>query len=208
MYKHLKGDSTAEIVINKSKFIGNASYVKNDEEAKSYVELIRKKYSDATHNCFAYVSDTLGNALKFSDDGEPQGTAGMPILEVIRNKKLVQTVVVVTRYFGGIKLGAGGLVRAYTDCAVRAIDSAEIVVESPCVYFEITCDYNLFKPLGLLINSLENIVQLDTEYTDMVKISLVTKAELFDEVCEKVTDLSNGKAEIKCGEKGFYAFKE
>lgn len=208
MYKHVKGDSSAEIVINKSKFIGNASFVRNDLEAKSFVERIRKKHDDATHNCFAYISDELGNVLKFSDDGEPQGTAGMPILEVIRNKKLVQTAVVVTRYFGGIKLGAGGLVRAYTDCAVKAIESGQIVIETPCVNFEATVDYGQFKPLELMLATIENLITQNVDFSDCVKLSLTAKSIDCDNIIEKITNLTNGKSEIEKISNGFYAFED
>ena len=208
MYKHVAGLSQSEVIINKSKFIGTACYVKNVEEARAFVAKVTSKYSDATHNCFAYVSDTLGNELKFSDNGEPSGTAGMPILEVIRNKKLVQTAVVVTRYFGGIKLGAGGLVRAYTDCAAKAIDNGTVVVESKAIEFEIRCDYTIYKIVEKVLQSLANTVQTDIQYTDMVTISLITKIELYDEISKKLVDITNAKIQIEQGEEFFYPFAE
>ncbi|MDE7084622.1 MAG: YigZ family protein, partial [Clostridia bacterium] len=115
-YKSVAGETVTEKIIEKSRFITVSRHICGDDEAKAFVAEISKKHADATHNCYAYVCDKLGNILRFSDDGEPQGTAGMPMLEVLRANGLCETAVVVTRYFGGIKLGAGGLVRAYSGC--------------------------------------------------------------------------------------------
>ncbi len=207
MFKHLKGISQSLTVINKSKFIGTACHVKNEEEAKAFVMEVTRKYSDATHNCYGYIADSLGNLLKFSDNGEPQGTAGMPILEVIRNKGLVETAVVVTRYFGGIKLGAGGLVRAYTEAAVSAINQGEIVVEEEGVFFTVEVDYNLLKPLELVIASLDSLENLGIDYADKVKISLIGKATDYENHSAKIYDSLNGKCEILEEMRDFYAFK-
>ena len=127
-YFSVSGEKVTEKVIEKSRFITTSRHIEGEEEAKAFVAEISAKYADATHNCYAYICDSLGNFLRFSDNGEPQGTAGMPILEVIKNKKLFETAVVVTRYFGGIKLGAGGLVRAYSGCAAENLESAQKVL--------------------------------------------------------------------------------
>ncbi|NLE06207.1 MAG: DUF3795 domain-containing protein, partial [Crenarchaeota archaeon] len=113
-YKSIHKYGRDEIIINKSKFIGTAAPVENEEEAVSFIESIRKEFKDATHNCYAYVIGENRNIQRYSDDGEPSGTAGMPILNVINQENLINVAVVVTRYFGGVLLGAGGLVRAYT----------------------------------------------------------------------------------------------
>ena len=131
-YLSICGETVTQKVIEKSRFITTSRHVEGEEQAKAFVEEIRGKYPDATHNCSAYICDELGNFLRFSDDGEPQGTAGMPMLEVIKNKKLYQTAVVVTRYFGGIKLGAGGLVRAYSGSAAENLDVAQKVLYQTC----------------------------------------------------------------------------
>ena len=110
---------TYEKVIERSRFIANCAHAESEEQARAFIAGIRAEHSLATHNCFAFVADKVGNLMRFSDDGEPQGTAGMPMLEVLKNKKLFETVAVVTRYFGGIKLGAGGLVRAYAGAAAE-----------------------------------------------------------------------------------------
>ena len=126
-YITVKGESKSQIIIKKSKFITHLKYVENKEEARKYIEIIRKKYFDAKHNCYAYiVKEDNGLYEKYSDDAEPSGTAGMPILNVLEQKKLYNVVAIVTRYFGGILLGTGGLVRAYSDSVVEAINNANM----------------------------------------------------------------------------------
>ena len=115
-------------IIEKSRFITYATHVETEDEARAFVAEIRSMHSLATHVCYAFVADKIGNLQRFSDDGEPQGTAGVPILEVLKNKKLFETAVAVVRYFGGIKLGAGGLVRAYSSSAAENLDGADIRV--------------------------------------------------------------------------------
>ncbi|MDE7300610.1 MAG: YigZ family protein, partial [Clostridia bacterium] len=134
----VNGECVTEKVIEKSRFIATSRHVDGEEEAKAFIDEVRARYKDATHNCYAYVADDKGNFLRFSDDGEPQGTAGMPILEVIKNCNLKQTAVVVTRYFGGIKLGAGGLVRAYAGAAAENLAATERVNYEPCVKYAYT----------------------------------------------------------------------
>ena len=131
-YLSVCSTSTHEKVIERSRFIARCGHVEGEEEARAFIGAVRAEHSLATHNCFAFVADKAGNLLRFSDDGEPQGTAGMPILEVIRSKKLFETAIVVTRYFGGIKLGAGGLVRAYAGAAADVLAGADIRAFTPC----------------------------------------------------------------------------
>ena len=143
MYLSVSGEVVTVKIIEKSRFITTSRHVEGEEQAKAFVEEISAKYSDATHNCYAYICDKYGNFLKFSDNGEPQGTAGMPMLEVIKNKKLFETAVVVTRYFGGIKLGAGGLVRAYSGCVAENLDKAQKVEYVPCTESLYSVGYTL-----------------------------------------------------------------
>ena len=124
-YIRVKNSIEKEITIEKSRFICYTKMVETEEDAKVFVDGIRKKHPFATHNCYAYVVER-GNIARFSDDGEPQGTAGIPMLEVLKNRNLKDTAVVVTRYFGGIKLGAGGLVRAYSSCTSAGLDEADV----------------------------------------------------------------------------------
>ena len=126
-YKTLAKAGSDEIIIEKSRFIGYCAPVSSEEEALEFIEKIKKKHYDATHNVFAYVVGLDNNIQRYNDDGEPSGTAGVPILEVIKKEDLRNVVIVVTRYFGGIKLGTGGLIRAYTKGAKIALDAGIII---------------------------------------------------------------------------------
>jgi len=141
-YLSVSGETVTQKIIEKSRFIATSRHVESEEQAKAFIAGISAKYADATHNCYAYICDNLGNFLRFSDDNEPQGTAGMPILDVIKNIKLYETAVVVTCYFGGIKLGAGGLVRAYSGCASENLAAAQKVLYTPCAESEYVVDYS------------------------------------------------------------------
>ena len=125
-YKQVVSPIECEIVIKKSRFITNLIPIENAENADAELKKICKKYSDATHNCYAYISNIIATEQRFSDDGEPQGTAGIPMLEVLKKREIYMTLAVVTRYFGGVKLGASGLVSAYTEGVVSALQSADI----------------------------------------------------------------------------------
>lgn len=142
-FRTLHSYGSDEYIVEKSKFIGHAKPVQTEEEARMFVEEIKQKYKDATHNVWAYTIGQNMNIQRYSDDGEPQGTAGIPTLELIKKEDLRNVVVVVTRYFGGIKLGAGGLVRAYTKGAKLGLDAAKIVEKRPFVSVEIEIEYTL-----------------------------------------------------------------
>ena len=131
-YLSLSGECVTRKTIEKSEFITTSRHVWGEDQAREFVSEVKANYPDATHNCYAFVADNLGNFLRFSDDGEPQGTAGMPILEVLKTNCLYETAIVVTRYFGGIKLGAGGLVRAYSGSAAENIAVAKKVMYQNC----------------------------------------------------------------------------
>ncbi|MFQ9448390.1 MAG: IMPACT family protein [Christensenellales bacterium] len=127
-YKTLREENSAEFIINKSRFIGYGCPCETEEEALAFLARIRQKHKDATHNCYAYIIGLNSGIMRYSDDGEPGGTAGMPIIEVMKARGVVNCAVVVTRYFGGILLGAGGLVRAYAQGSKTALDAAGVVV--------------------------------------------------------------------------------
>lgn len=141
-YLTVDGVTENTVEIKRSKFIATLSHVESGEDAEAFVRAVRKRYPDATHNCYAYIADELGNETRFSDDGEPGGTAGQPMLEVLRKKSIVKAAVVVTRYFGGIKLGAGGLVAAYTDSVTEVLDAAGIRRMTECAEVTVECDYS------------------------------------------------------------------
>lgn len=178
-------------IVEKSKFIGHCKGVKDETDALSFIAQIKKKHYDATHNCSAFI---VGDIKRYSDDGEPQGTAGMPILECISNKGLRNICVVVTRYFGGVKLGAGGLVRAYNGSASHALNSATKVVYKPCVFFEVKTNYNQLKTVTLVCSK-RGIIK-DTKYDSEITMSVIVLCEKADELEKALTEATFGRSEI------------
>ena len=197
-----------EIIIEKSRFICSVMPVDGEDEAKNFVSSIKNKYKDATHNCYAYVADEGGFYVKFSDDGEPQGTAGMPMLEVLKNRKLFKVAVVVTRDFGGIKLGAGGLVRAYSDCVCKGLDLANIInyVYSTLVNLEVS--FSAY-PKILKYFSSETLKVMSTEFTDSgVIINFAIPSEELEKVKASILDICSGKCEMKILENSYEVYKK
>lgn len=192
-----------EIVEKKSRFIGHAMAISSPEEASVVIEQIKRKYWDARHNCYAYVTGELGEISRCSDDGEPSGTAGKPILDVISGAGLRGALVVVTRYFGGTLLGTGGLVRAYTAAAREALDHAVIKHMVPAGVIQVRCDYSL---LGMIKNycESENISMGDVNYTEAVELSLTVEEDRIDSLMAKITDLTGGRAGVTLVSKGFF----
>lgn len=183
-----------EIIIEKSKFIGYAKPVYSEAEAIQFVEEIKSKHKDATHNVPAYVIGDHNEVQRYSDDGEPSGTAGIPVLEVIKKEDLRNVAVVVTRYFGGIKLGAGGLVRAYTKGAKIALEAAGIIVRRAYKMIHVKIDYTL---LGKIQNEiLQNKYLLkDTQYDDAVHFYVYVKIDEAEQFFKQLTDWTNAKYE-------------
>ena len=201
-YRTIHDYGSDEVTIEKSLFIGYAKPVETEEEARSFIDEIRAKHKDATHNVWAYVIGQNMNIQRYSDDREPQGTAGIPTLEVIKKEGLCNVVVVATRYFGGIKLGAGGLVRAYTKTAKIGLEAGQIVEKMPFVEVSVGLDYTL---LGKAQNELANrdYHVKDIEYTDSVNIIINCDQERVEDLKALFTELTSGQAEIE--EKGeFY----
>ncbi|MBR1867826.1 MAG: YigZ family protein [Clostridia bacterium] len=202
VYKNFK----EEIVIERSRFITEVFPVDNEEGARNKIEEIRKLNPFATHNCFAYIVEK-GAIARFSDDGEPQGTAGMPILEVIKNKNLVDTLVVVTRYFGGIKLGAGGLVRAYSGSAASAINKAGIRNYVFSEYLKI--DFSYDKYAGFLKFKETNKCKIvDQTFAEDVSLTVAVPNEYKDIFRERLTDFMSGKLAISRLKDGFEDYGE
>ena len=194
-YRTLHEFGTDEFIVEKSVFMGHAKPVATEEEAREFIDEMKMKYKDATHNVWAYTIGETMNIQRYSDDGEPQGTAGIPTLEVIKKEDLRNVVVVVTRYFGGIKLGAGGLVRAYTKGAKIGLEAAKIVEKKPFTEIHISVDYTL---LGKIQNELSNreFTVKDIEYTDSVNIIVYCEAERIDELKSLITETTSGTAII------------
>jgi len=201
-YKTLHDFGMDEIIIEKSTFIGYAKPIKSEEEAIEFVNEIKKKHKDATHNVWAYTVGPTMNIQRYSDDGEPQGTAGIPTLEVIKKEDLRDVVIVVTRYFGGVKLGAGGLVRAYTKGAKVGLEAAKIIEKVKYKEVKIKVDYN---QLGKIQNEIMNLGYFikDTIYTDEVEIIVYSKLENVEALAARMIDITSATANITLGEE-FY----
>lgn len=201
-YRTLHEFGTDEIIIEKSVFIGYAKPIKSEEEALEFINEIKKKHKDATHNVWAYTVGQNMNIQRYSDDGEPQGTAGIPTLEVIKKEDLRDVAVVVTRYFGGTKLGAGGLVRAYTKGAKLGLEAGKIIYKVMYQEVKIKIDYT---QLGKVQNELMNLGYFikDTIYEDNVEIIVYSKLEDVENLSEKMIDITNGTGKIVLGEE-FY----
>jgi uncharacterized YigZ family protein len=203
--RSVAGKCEAEKVIEKSRFIAYSAHVTSEEEARAFVEEIRAKHRDATHNCFGFVADKTGAMQRFSDDGEPQGTAGMPILDVIKNKGLFETAVVVTRYFGGIKLGAGGLVRAYASCAAEVLEKAEICLWQMCAELEIVADYPQIDSVMKFLSE-HFCVRQGESYAEKVTFTVLVKSSERGSFCALLTDFLFGRIAIKEKDEYFYPF--
>ncbi|MDE7401594.1 MAG: YigZ family protein [Clostridia bacterium] len=205
-YLSISGETVTEKVIEKSRFITVSRHVDGEEEAKAFIAEISKKHAAATHNCYAYVCDKLGNNLRFSDDGEPQGTAGMPMLEVLRANGLCETAVVVTRYFGGIKLGAGGLVRAYSGCVAENIAAAQKVAYENCVESVYAVDYPEVDA-ALRFFGKEDCNLLNTEYADKVAFTVAVRREMEEQFNCAITNFLNGRVTIEKKREYFFPFE-
>lgn len=205
-YLSLAGETVTEKVIEKSRFITISRHICGEEEAKAFIAEISAKYSDATHNCYAYVADRLGNTLRFSDNGEPQGTAGMPMLEVLRANGLCEVAVVVTRYFGGIKLGAGGLVRAYSGCVAENIVAAQKVIYQNCCESEYTVDYPE-ADAAMRFFAGGNCNLLNCDYADKIVYTVAVRAEEESDFNAALINRLNGKVKITKKKEYFYPFK-
>lgn len=192
----MRAAKTAEkqIIIERSRFIGKVFTIKTEDEAREYINSVKKEHPFATHNCYAYVAER-GAIARFSDDGEPQGTAGMPMLEVLKNRGLSDTLVVITRYFGGIKLGAGGLVRAYSSTAAAALDEAGVEELRPSNIIKVVVAYDKYSAF-LKFCEKRTIITTDTAYGENVEITVAVPTEDAAEFKENLTDFMAGKVEI------------
>lgn len=183
-----------EIVEKKSRFIAAIEHVESEEEALAFIESVRKKHWSARHNCFAYIIGTGAQPLmRCSDDGEPSGTAGRPMLDVLTGAKLCNIVVVVTRYFGGTLLGTGGLVRAYSGAVKAGLEGSMLITRKLAKQLEISCDYTWIGKLQYL-SAQRKLRVLDTAYSDAVKITLLVPLAEADQFVSQVTEATNGQA--------------
>ena len=189
-YTTLEHEGEAEFTEKKSVFIGNAAPVKSEEEAMAYIKKIKSSYQDARHNVWAYLQK--GEIVaRYSDDGEPQGTAGVPVLDTIRKSGVTDAVVVVTRYFGGILLGAGGLVRAYSHTARLALDAAHIITYEQYTELELNCTYSDYQRYLAELPRFGAVTD-DTAFSDRVQLQFAVKDTVVDALFARVRELSNG----------------
>jgi uncharacterized YigZ family protein len=198
-YYTVKTTGEHEIIIEKSRFIAQISRVETEEEAQEFIQVIKKKHWNATHNCSAYLIGENDQIQKANDDGEPSGTAGVPILEVLKKRNLKDTVVVVTRYFGGIKLGAGGLIRAYGKSTSEGLNAVGVVERRLVQIMHVKIDYTW---LGKLEKELRASVYpiKEIHYLDTVEIEVYVDEDKVQAFTEWMVELTNGQGRIEGGE--------
>lgn len=197
--------ASAEITEKKSRFIATVMPVCSEDEARRFIEETKKKYYDARHNVFAYQAGDQNEIQRMSDDGEPNGTAGLPVLDVLRKGDIRNTCIVVTRYFGGILLGTGGLVRAYGRAASAGVDAAGIVTKILYTHINITSGYKLSGRIQYETLQNGHIIQ-DTVYTDLVSFDVLAELDKAEEFIKLITDATNAEAVIRENESVFGYF--
>ncbi|MCH5315508.1 MAG: YigZ family protein [Eubacterium sp.] len=199
-YKTVEFESQDEFIEKKSRFIGYVKPVKTQDEASEFINSIKSKHWDASHNVSAYVLRD-NNIQRSSDDGEPSGTAGVPVLDVLLKENLVDVCVVVTRYFGGVLLGAGGLIRAYSHASKLAVASGNIITMAPCKVLKTEVEYSFYERLNILLNDFSANIE-SSDFSDVVTVKFSIKADFVDILSAKLTELSNGKYSLEeIGEK-------
>lgn len=199
-YRTVEKESFDEFIEKKSRFIGYVKPVKTQEEAVTFINSIKSKHWDATHNVSAYVLRE-NNIQRSSDDGEPSGTAGVPVLDVLLKENLVDVCVVVTRYFGGVLLGAGGLIRAYSHGSKIAVESGNIITMAPCKILQIHVDYSFYDRLNVILDEFKANIE-DTVFAENISVIFSLKEEKVDKLNSKLTEISFGKYSLlELGEK-------
>ncbi len=194
-YRTVEKLGEAVLVDKKSRFIAHTKPVRNEQEALDFLYEMRSQYSDATHNVYAYIIDE-NNISRYSDDGEPNGTSGMPVLDTLRKENIVDVITVVTRYFGGTLLGTGGLVRAYSAVAAEALKNAVITERVLCQGFCVTVDYNLSGKIQYLLSNGGYFVE-KTSYAEEVEFFVFAKTSEKEKFLKEISEACAGKAKIK-----------
>ena len=202
-YRMLSKGAQAELVEKKSRFIATIRPVSSEEEAVAFIEEMKKKYYDARHNCSALVIGSKGELTRSSDDGEPSGTAGRPMLEVLTGSGIRNIAVVVTRYFGGVLLGTGGLVRAYSGAVKMALEQCETIMRRYGVQMLIKTDYNGVGKIQYLLGSKDVVIQ-DSVYAADVQMTVLVPIEEYDRLCKELVEATNGRVGLEEVEKLYY----
>ena len=196
-YRTIRGTAVGEYEEKKSRFIAQLSFADSEEKAVAFLEQVRAANRTARHNVYAYRLRE-GSRERYSDDGEPGGTAGLPMMEVLKHQGVVNCCCVVTRYFGGVLLGANGLVRAYSHSTALAIENAQVKVMLPCYPVSIQTDYALYGKIAYHLPQ-EDILQLDTIFEDQVELKLLVRDTLWEPLKKELIELTSGQVEIVSG---------
>lgn len=203
-YKTVYEGGESEIVEKKSRFIATVRPVESEEEALKFLEEMKKKYWDARHNCFVYSIGMNREFTRCSDDGEPSGTAGRPMLDVILGEDIYNVAVVVTRYFGGVLLGTGGLVRAYSKALQEGLAASRVILKKQGISMKITTDYTGVGKIQYIAGE-RKLPILDSEYTDKVMMKLLVPVQDIGSVQKAITEGTNGRAKIEKDQELYYA---
>lgn len=203
-YLTVKEENSDQFVEKKSRFIGTCRPVKTEEEALEFIARMKSKYWDASHNVYAYILRENG-VQRFSDDGEPQGTAGIPVMDTLKKAGVVDVAVVATRYFGGILLGGGGLIRAYSHTATIALAAAGKIAMRECLLLELPCDYSFYGKAAGLIPECGGVVD-DTQFLEQVTLRFHLEPQLLPALEKKLADSSSGRASVKQAGQRFFPF--
>ncbi len=204
-YRSVAGEARTERVIEKSRFLAFARHAESEEEARAALAALRAAHSLATHVCYAFIADKAGNLQRFSDDGEPQGTAGMPILGVLKAQGLRETLVAVVRYFGGVKLGAGGLTRAYAGCAADCLAAAPVATYEMCAETALTVDY---AEVNAALRFLEGEEVTGRDFGERARFLVAVKENEAEDFAARARDFFNGKAEIETRGRYYHPFAD
>jgi uncharacterized YigZ family protein len=196
-FKTVYIEAEVELQISKSRFIGYVTPIKDENDATRFIEKIKKKHWDATHNVPVYVLGENFGIQRYSDDGEPSGTAGVPILDLLKKEAITDVCIVVTRYFGGVKLGTGGLVRAYTQSAKAAIEAAEIVEKKVNALLKLDFDYHFHGKLQNYFLGEPHIIVNDTQFTERISLEIYIEPEYEMSIMKHIIDLTSGQIEIE-----------
>ena len=206
-YKTVLVEGQFEIEIQKSRFIGHVCPVNSEDEAVLFIEKIRKTHWSATHNVPVYLIGEDYKVQRYSDDGEPSGTAGIPVMEMLKKEQITNICIVITRYFGGIKLGTGGLVRAYTECAKSVIDYVGLIEKRLFHETTFTLDYTLHGKIQNYCMNDENIIIANTDFTDKVHMKVWIEPSEYNKICAQIIDLSSNQIQIDDPKMTFLTFQ-
>ncbi len=205
-YKTIAAPAQDEFVEKRSRFIGYITPVTTEEQALEFINGLKSKHWDATHNVYAYILRD-GQIRRYSDDGEPQGTAGIPVLDVLQKEGLTDVAVVVTRYFGGIMLGGGGLVRAYSHGAKVAVDAAQVQYMTPCIRCQMEFDYSLYGKISYILPKYK-AVTASSDFGAVVRLELIFSEEQYPRFCKELCELSSDTVVPQVMEELYYDMGE